>query len=52
VIDLGPEGGEKGGEIVAFGTPKMVAKSKQSHTGKYLKKTIYIASYRGKKLNT
>lgn len=36
IIDLGPEGGNKGGEIVATGTPREVAKNKRSHTGKYL----------------
>jgi len=38
LIDLGPEGGEAGGEIVAVGTPEEVAKEKKSYTGKYLKK--------------
>ncbi|MBD3248368.1 excinuclease ABC subunit UvrA, partial [Candidatus Falkowbacteria bacterium] len=38
IIDLGPEGGDKGGQIVAEGTPKDVAKAKKSHTGKYLTK--------------
>ncbi|MDP4007219.1 MAG: ATP-binding cassette domain-containing protein, partial [bacterium] len=37
IIDLGPEGGEKGGEIVAEGAPKEVAKVKKSYTGQYLK---------------
>ncbi len=36
VIDLGPEGGEKGGQIVAQGTPKEIAKVKTSYTGNYL----------------
>jgi excinuclease ABC subunit A len=36
VIDLGPEGGEHGGEIVAVGTPEEVAAAARSHTGKYL----------------
>jgi len=36
VIDLGPEGGEKGGEIVASGTPEEVANNSASHTGKAL----------------
>lgn len=36
VLDLGPEGGVKGGEIVAQGTPEVVAKAKGSFTGKYL----------------
>ena len=38
VIDLGPEGGEAGGNIVACGTPEEIAECKQSYTGKYLKK--------------
>jgi len=39
IIDLGPEGGEKGGELVAQGTPKYIAKVKKSYTGQYLQKT-------------
>ena len=37
VIDLGPGGGDKGGEIVAYGTPEMLTESKASYTGQYLK---------------
>jgi excinuclease ABC subunit A len=37
VIDLGPEGGHAGGEVVATGTPQEIAKSKLSHTGRFLK---------------
>jgi len=40
IIDLGPEGGDKGGEIVAAGTPREVAKVKKSYTGQYLAKII------------
>jgi excinuclease ABC subunit A len=40
IIDLGPEGGQRGGEIVAVGTPLDVAKSKRSYTGQYLKAEI------------
>ncbi|MCD4812938.1 excinuclease ABC subunit UvrA [bacterium] len=40
VIDLGPEGGDAGGEIVAFGRPEEVAGCKQSHTGKYLTRIL------------
>ena len=40
VIDLGPEGGDKGGEIVAYGTPEMLTESKTSYTGQYLKNII------------
>jgi excinuclease ABC subunit A len=36
LIDLGPEGGERGGKIVVAGTPEKVAKTPESHTGKYL----------------
>ena len=40
VIDLGPEGGDRGGTIVAAGTPEEVAQAAQSYTGKYLKKML------------
>lgn len=40
VVDLGPEGGDQGGKIVAEGTPKDVAKVKASYTGQYLKKVL------------
>ena len=40
IIDLGPEGGAKGGEIIATGTPEQVAKNKQSYTGQYLKRML------------
>ena len=40
IIDLGPEGGEAGGRIVAEGTPEVVAKVKASHTGQFLKKLL------------
>ncbi len=40
IIDLGPEGGDEGGEIVAQGTPKEVAKCKRGYTGEYLAKLI------------
>ncbi|HTZ75120.1 MAG TPA: excinuclease ABC subunit UvrA [Candidatus Aquilonibacter sp.] len=36
VIDMGPEGGEAGGRVIAVGTPEQVARNSQSHTGKYL----------------
>lgn len=38
IIDLGPEGGNAGGEVLATGTPKEVAQNQNSHTGEYLKK--------------
>lgn len=40
IIDLGPEGGDLGGTIVALGTPEEVAKNTQSYTGQYLKKLV------------
>jgi excinuclease ABC subunit A len=40
VIDLGPEGGDRGGTLVAQGTPEQVAKIKESWTGQYLKKVL------------
>lgn len=40
IIDVGPEGGRGGGTIVAKGTPEAIAKNKNSHTGKYLKKEL------------
>ena len=44
IIDLGPEGGDKGGEIVAAGTPEEVAKVKGSYTGHYLKAMLENSS--------
>jgi excinuclease ABC subunit A len=40
VIDLGPEGGEQGGWIVAQGTPEEVAARAESHTGRFLRKAL------------
>jgi excinuclease ABC subunit A len=40
VIDLGPEGGDKGGKLIAEGTPEDVSKIKASYTGQYLKKVL------------
>ena len=40
VIDLGPEGGDKGGELVAAGTPEDVARNPASYTGRYLRHTL------------
>jgi excinuclease ABC subunit A len=40
VIDLGPEGGDEGGVIVAEGTPEEVARAKASYTGQYLGKML------------
>jgi excinuclease ABC subunit A len=40
VIDLGPEGGDGGGRLVAEGTPERVARNKRSHTGKFLRSLL------------
>ena len=40
VIDLGPEGGERGGKLIACGTPEQVARNEKSYTGKYLRKVL------------
>ena len=40
LIDIGPEGGDKGGQLVAKGTPEQVADSPKSYTGEYLKKVL------------
>jgi excinuclease ABC subunit A len=40
IIDIGPEGGVAGGEVVARGTPEAVANNPKSYTGKYLKKVL------------
>src|SRR5581483_7499235 len=43
VIDLGPDGGHAGGEIVATGTPEAIARVKQSHTGRFLREKLGAA---------
>ncbi len=40
IIDLGPEGGEEGGEVIAIGTPEQICKNDRSYTGKFLKKYL------------
>lgn len=40
IIDIGPEGGARGGEVIAKGTPEQVAANEKSHTGRYLKKIL------------
>ena len=49
VIDLGPEGGEKGGWIVTEGTPEEVAKAKNSYTGRFLNRVLTEQKRNGKK---
>jgi excinuclease ABC subunit A len=46
IIDLGPEGGEEGGHVVAAGTPEQVARNPASHTGKYLARVLSQAARR------
>ncbi|MBP1545371.1 MAG: excinuclease ABC subunit UvrA, partial [Oscillospiraceae bacterium] len=41
LIDLGPEGGDKGGTVVACGTPEDIAECRESYTGKYLRQSLY-----------
>ena len=50
IIDLGPEGGDKGGEIIAQGTPEKVAKNNKSYTGYYLNKILNPVSKKLKRL--
>ena len=40
VIDLGPEGGDEGGELIAVGTPEQITKKRVSYTGKFLNEAI------------
>ncbi len=40
IIDLGPEGGDRGGTVIAVGPPEKIARSRSSHTGRYLKPTL------------
>ena len=47
IIDLGPEGGDKGGTLVACGTPEEVAKVKASYTGQYVKQALAQAKKNG-----
>jgi excinuclease ABC subunit A len=48
IIDLGPEGGERGGEVVAAGTPEDVAEVETSYTGEFLRKALAPESVSGK----
>lgn len=52
IIDLGPEGGNRGGTIVATGTPEQVAEVEESYTGKYLKEVLAKEKARKDKLNS
>ena len=52
IVDLGPEGGPEGGQIVAQGTPDRVAEVKTSHTGRYLAKLLRVRSRRSRDSRT
>ena len=47
VIDLGPEGGDRGGEIVACGTPEEVARDPRSFTGQFLRRVLHPSAAAG-----
>ncbi len=46
IIDLGPDGGERGGQVVAAGTPEEVAEVEMSYTGGFLEKALTVNSKR------
>ena len=47
IIDLGPEGGAGGGEVVAEGPPERLARCRKSHTGKFIKRVLAAAQANG-----
>ena len=47
IIDLGPEGGEEGGEVIASGTPEEICKVKESYTGMMLKEILLFKCFNG-----
>jgi excinuclease ABC subunit A len=49
IIDLGPEGGEAGGELVATGTPEEIAATPASYTGRFLKELVTPAKPRARR---
>ena len=49
IIDLGPEGGERGGHIIATGTPEQIARNQQSHTGRFLARVLPNGNNHGKR---
>jgi excinuclease ABC subunit A len=52
IIDLGPEGGDAGGQVIAAGTPEQLARNSQSHTGKYLARVMNSRNGNGNDLET
>ena len=51
IIDLGPEGGDNGGTVIATGTPEKIARVEKSWTGQYLKKALAWTDEKQKALN-
>jgi len=49
IIDMGPEGGDGGGEVVAMGTPEQIARDKRGHTGAYLREVLARKPAKGRK---
>jgi excinuclease ABC subunit A len=49
IIDLGPEGGQQGGNIIATGTPEQIARNAQSHTGRFLARVLSNGNHHGKR---
>ena len=45
IIDLGPEGGDKGGMVIATGTPEEITKVPESYTGQYIKRVLEGGTY-------
>ncbi len=52
VIDLGPEGGERGGQVVGCGTPEQIARNNQSYTGKFLARALKVNGRNGNSIAT
>ena len=52
LVDLGPEGGEAGGEVIAAGTPEQVAEVEESYTGQFLRELLPSARGRGRLSST
>ena len=46
IVDLGPEGGDRGGEIIARGTPEQVARMPESHTGRFIARMLGVQAQR------
>src|SRR5690606_25080939 len=51
IIDMGPEGGSGGGQVIAAGTPETVARSRKSHTGTFLRELLAAEKVEARSLN-